>query len=71
MSIIDAQHNSPDQNVPDQGCPLIVAVGENETNEFKNPTRAELDGDHVADLARVDALRGRGRGSLGRAAGVG
>lgn len=35
MSVIDAQHNSPDQNVPDQGCPLIVAVGENETNEFK------------------------------------
>lgn len=35
MSDIDAKRNSPDQNITDQGCPLIVAVGENETSEFK------------------------------------
>ena len=38
MSDIDAKRNSPDQNITDQGCPLIVAVGENETSEFKRPS---------------------------------
>ena len=35
MSIEDGQRNSPVENLPEIGCPLIVAVGGDETNEFR------------------------------------
>jgi len=39
MSISDGFRNSPDRNLPKKGCPLIVAVGGDETNEFKRQSR--------------------------------
>ena len=39
MSLEDGLRNSPDRNLPDIGCPLIVAVGEEETDEFKRQSR--------------------------------
>lgn len=39
MSLEDGLRNSPDRNLPDEGCPLIVAVGGNETDEFKRQSK--------------------------------
>jgi arylformamidase len=39
MSMEDALRNSPDRNLPLSGCPLIVAVGGDETDEFKRQSR--------------------------------
>jgi arylformamidase len=39
MSMEDALRNSPDRNLPESGCPLIVAVGGEETNEFRRQSK--------------------------------
>ena len=39
MSIEDGLRNSPDQNLPELGCSLIVAVGSNETDEFRRQSK--------------------------------
>ncbi len=39
MSIEDGQRNSPVENLPEIGCPLIVAVGGDETNEFRRQSK--------------------------------
>jgi len=46
MSKADGMHNSPILNLPESGCPLIVAVGENETDEFRRQSK------HFAELWR-------------------
>ena len=40
---ISARRNSPIHNLPDQGCPLIVAYGGNETGEFKRQSNIYAD----------------------------
>ena len=39
MSLEDGLRNSPDRNLPEKGCPLIVAVGGEETDEFKRQSK--------------------------------
>ena len=39
MSLEDGLRNSPDRNLPEEGCPLIVAVGVDETEEFRRQSR--------------------------------
>jgi len=39
MSLEDGLRNSPDRNLPAAGCPLIVAVGGEETAEFKRQSQ--------------------------------
>ena len=39
MSMEDGQRNSPIKNLPEVGCPLIVAVGGDETNEFRRQSK--------------------------------
>jgi arylformamidase len=39
MSPEDGLRNSPDRNLPSAGCPLIVAVGGEETDEFKRQSQ--------------------------------
>jgi arylformamidase len=39
MSMEDALRNSPDRNLPKIGCPLIVAVGGDETKEFRRQSK--------------------------------
>lgn len=38
-----ARRNSPVHNLPEQGCPLIVTVGELETSEFKRQAKSYAD----------------------------
>ena len=39
MSTADGIRNSPAQNLPTNGCPLIVAVGADETDEFRRQSK--------------------------------
>ena len=39
MSMADGMRNSPAQNLPAKGCPLIVAVGADETDEFRRQSK--------------------------------
>ncbi len=39
MSMEDGLRNSPDRNLPQKGCPLIVAVGGAETEEFRRQSK--------------------------------
>jgi len=39
MSMEDGLRNSPDRNLPEEGCPLIVAVGGDETDEFRRQSK--------------------------------
>jgi arylformamidase len=39
MSMTDGIRNSPAQNLPTKGCPLIVAVGGDETDEFRRQSK--------------------------------
>jgi arylformamidase len=39
MSTADGIRNSPAQNLPTNGCPLIVAVGGDETDEFRRQSK--------------------------------
>ena len=39
MSTADGKRNSPIQNLPINGCPLIVAVGGDETDEFRRQSK--------------------------------
>jgi arylformamidase len=39
MSMEDGLRNSPDRNLPQDGCPLVVAVGGDETDEFRRQSK--------------------------------
>jgi hypothetical protein len=39
MSTVDGVRNSPVRNLPARGCPLIVAVGGDETDEFRRQSK--------------------------------
>ncbi len=39
MSMEDGFRNSPNRNLPEHGCPLIVAVGSDETDEFRRQSK--------------------------------
>ena len=47
LSAEDARRNSPMQYAPAAGCPIVVSVGDNETEEFKRQSR-----DYLADWRR-------------------